>query len=101
MVNAKSQLTQANINVGDTRIKAPISGSSIKKHIEVGSIITGMPATQLFDIVNVSKLKLKVNVNESQVAVKSRNTTNVVASVYPDKTFSGKITFIAAKRMKL
>jgi hypothetical protein len=27
-----------------------------------------MPATQLFDIVNVSKLKLKVNVNESQVA---------------------------------
>jgi multidrug resistance efflux pump len=26
MVNAKSQLTQANINVGDTRIKAPISG---------------------------------------------------------------------------
>jgi multidrug resistance efflux pump len=43
MVNAKSQLTQANINVGDTRIKAPISGF-IKK-IEVGSIITGMPAT--------------------------------------------------------
>jgi multidrug resistance efflux pump len=66
MVNAKSQLTQANINVGDTRIKAPISGFN-KKHIE-GSIITGMPATQLFDIVNVSKLKLKVNVNESQVA---------------------------------
>lgn len=26
MVNAKTQLTQANINVGDTRIKAPISG---------------------------------------------------------------------------
>jgi multidrug resistance efflux pump len=54
MVNAKSQLTQANINVGDTRIKAPISGFINKKHIEVGSIITGMPATQLFDIVNVS-----------------------------------------------
>jgi multidrug resistance efflux pump len=52
--------------VGDTRIKAPISG--FIKNIEVGSIITGMPATQLFDIVNVSKLKLKVNVNESQVA---------------------------------
>lgn len=98
MVNAKSQLTQANINVGDTRIKAPISGFINKKHIEVGSIITGMPATQLFDIVNVSKLKLKVNVNESQVAgLKVGNATTVVASVYPDKTFSGKITFIAAK----
>lgn len=98
MVNAKSQLTQANINVGDTRIKAPISGFINKKYIEVGSIITGMPATPLFDIVNVSKLKLKVNVNESQVAgLKIGSTTNVVASVYPDKTFSGKITFIAAK----
>jgi multidrug resistance efflux pump len=52
MVNAKSQLTQANINVGDTRIKAPISGF-INKNTLVGSIITGMPATQLFDIVNV------------------------------------------------
>ena len=98
MVNAKSQLTQANINVGDTRIKAPISGFINKKHIEVGSIITGMPATQLFDIVNVSKLKLKVNVNESQVAgLRVGTATTVVASVYPDKTFSGKITFIAAK----
>ncbi|GAB3714372.1 efflux RND transporter periplasmic adaptor subunit [Flavobacterium koreense] len=98
MVNAKSQLTQANINVGDTRIKAPISGFINKKYIEVGSIITGMPATELFDIVNVSKLKLKVTVNESQVAsLKVGSSIKVTASVYPDKTFSGKITFIASK----
>ena len=98
MVNAKSQLTQANINVGDTRIKAPISGVINKKYIEVGSIITGMPATELFEIVNVSKLKLIVSVNESQVAsLKVGSPTKVTASVYPDKTFEGKITFIAAK----
>ena len=98
MINAKSQLTQANINVGDTRIKAPISGFINKKYIEVGSIITGMPATELFDIVNVSKLKLKVTVNESQVAsLKVGTPIKVTASVYPDKTFSGKITFIASK----
>lgn len=98
MVNAKSQLTQANINVGDTRIKAPISGFINKKYIEVGSIITGMPSTELFDIVNVSKLKLKVTVNESQVAsLKVGSPIKVTASVFPDKTFSGKITFIASK----
>jgi RND family efflux transporter MFP subunit len=52
----------------------------------------------MFDIVNVSKLKLKVTVNESQVAsLKLGNTVNVSASVYPDKTFTGKITFIAPK----
>ena len=98
MVNAKSQLTQANINVGDTRIKAPISGFINKKFIEPGSILSGMPPTELFEIVNVSKLKLKVTANESQVAgLKVGTTIKVKASVYPDKTFSGKIIFIASK----
>ncbi|WP_338359877.1 efflux RND transporter periplasmic adaptor subunit [Yeosuana marina] len=98
LVNAKSNLTQANINVGDTRIKAPINGFINKKYIEPGSILTGMPATELFDIVNVSKLKLKVTVSESQVVrLKVGNTINVSASIYPDKKFSGKITFIAYK----
>lgn len=98
MVNSKAQLTQANINVGDTRIKAPISGFINKKYIEPGSILTGAPASELFDIVNVSKLKLKVTVNESEVAsLKLGNTIKVKAGVYPDKSFSGKITFIASK----
>ena len=98
MVNAKAQLTQANINIGDTRIKAPISGFINKKYIEPGSILTGMPATALFDIVNVSKLKLKVTVNESQVAsLKLGNNATIAASVFPDKSFTGKITFIASK----
>jgi RND family efflux transporter MFP subunit len=98
LTNAQSNLTQANINVGDTKVKAPINGYINKKYIEPGSILAGMPATALFDIVNVSKLKLTVTVNESQVAsLKLGNTVNITASVYPDKTFSGKITFIAAK----
>ncbi|ABQ04299.1 efflux RND transporter periplasmic adaptor subunit [Flavobacterium johnsoniae] len=98
LTNAQSNLTQANINVGDTKVKAPINGYINKKYIEPGSILAGMPATALFDIVNVSKLKLTVTVNESQVAsLKLGNSVSITASVYPDKTFSGKITFIAAK----
>ncbi|AWK03875.1 efflux transporter periplasmic adaptor subunit [Flavobacterium crocinum] len=98
LTNAQSNYTQAKINVGDTRVKAPINGYINKKYVEPGSILAGMPATALFDIVNVSKLKLTVTVNESQVAsLKLGNTVNITASVYPDKSFSGKITFIAAK----
>lgn len=98
LTNAESNLKQANINVGDTKVKAPIRGYINKKYIEQGSILTGMPATELFDIVNVSKLKLKVTVNESQVAgLKLGNTVNIAASVFPDKSFTGKITFIASK----
>ena len=98
LTNAKANLTQANINVGDTKIKAPIEGFINKKYIEPGSILTGMPATALFDIVNVSRLKLNVAVNESQVAsLKVGNSVDITASVFPDKTFTGKITFIASK----
>lgn len=98
MVNAKANLTQANINVGDTRLKAPISGIINKRFIEPGSILAGMPPTQMFEIVNVSKLKLKVTANESQIAgIKVGNVINVTSNVYPGKTFSGKITFVAPK----
>ena len=89
MVNAKARLTQARINVGDTRIKAPISGIVNKRMIEPGSILAGMPPTQMFEIVNVSKLKLKVTANEGQVAgLKLGNVINVT---------SRKITFVAPK----
>lgn len=98
MLNAKANLTQANINVGDTRIKAPINGFINKRYIEPGSIIAATPATALFDIVNTSKLKLTVTVNENQVSVLKIGTPiKVKSSVYPDKTFDGKISFIAAK----
>jgi RND family efflux transporter MFP subunit len=96
LVTSKSRLQQAKINIGDTNIKATINGIVNKKYVEPGSVLGA--GTPLFDIVNVSKLKLKVNVNENQVAgIKLGNSISVTASVYPDAQFSGKITFIAPK----
>lgn len=96
LVTSKSRLQQAKISVGDTNIKASINGIVNKRFIEPGSVLSA--GSPLFDIVNVTKLKLKVNVNESQVAgLKLGNIINVKASVYPNATFSGKISFIAPK----
>lgn len=96
MINAESQLKQARINIGDSYIKATISGIVNQRHIEPGSVIGA--ATPLFDIVNVSKLKLRVAVNENQVAgLQVGNVIKVTAGVFPDKEFSGKISFIAPK----
>ncbi|NGY36817.1 efflux RND transporter periplasmic adaptor subunit [Flavobacterium sp. XN-5] len=96
LVTSKSRLQQAKINVGDTNIKSTINGIVNKKYIEPGSVLGA--ATQMFEIVNVSKLKLKVAINETQVAgLRIGNAVNVTASVYPDANFAGKITFIAPK----
>lgn len=93
--SAKARLDQAKINVGDSHIKSTINGIVNKRYIEPGTVVA--PGAPLFDIVNVSKLKLKVNVSESQVvAIKVGDTVSIKASVYPNKDFTGKVTFIAA-----
>lgn len=94
--NAKAKLDQTRINLGDARIRATISGIVNKRHIEPGAVVSA--GTALFDIVNVSSLKLMVTVNEAQVAnLKPGQPVQVKASVFPDRTFNGKISFIAPK----
>lgn len=93
--SAKARLNQAKINVGDSRVKSTINGIVNKRHIEPGTVVA--PGAPLFDVVNVSSLKLKANVTENQVAhIKVGDEVTIKASVYPDKEFKGKITFIAA-----
>ncbi|HLU50588.1 MAG TPA: efflux RND transporter periplasmic adaptor subunit [Flavobacteriaceae bacterium] len=92
--SAKARLDQAKISVGDASIRATIEGIVNKKFIEPGTVVG--PGSPLFEIVNVSKLKLKVTVNENQVAyIKTGDEVPVKASVYPDKEFQGKVSFIA------
>lgn len=94
--NAKAQLDHAQIRVGDTQIKATINGVINKRLIEPGSYVN--PGTAMFEIVNVSSLKLRVEINENQVVrYKVGDNIKVIASVYPDKEFVGKISFIAPK----
>lgn len=94
--NAKAQLDQAKLKVGDMNIRATISGIINSRLIEPGSYVS--PGTEMFEIVNVSSLKLKVEVNENQIVnLKVGDNIKVKASVYPDKEFVGKITFIAPK----
>ncbi|MCO6147884.1 efflux RND transporter periplasmic adaptor subunit [Flavobacterium sp. NRK1] len=96
LVNAKARLDQAKINYGDATIKSSINGIVNKRNIEPGSVVS--PGTVLFELVNVSTLKFKTTVDENQIAsLKVGSPIKVKASVFPDKEFTGKITFIAPK----
>ncbi|PWS27124.1 efflux transporter periplasmic adaptor subunit [Pedobacter yonginense] len=95
--NAKLRLQASQRRVSDANIKSPINGIVNKRYIEVGAFVNTQ-GTQLFELVDVSKLKLKVNVNESQVAsLKVGDQINIKSTVFPNEKFSGKVTFIAAK----
>jgi RND family efflux transporter MFP subunit len=94
--NAEARVAQARIRVGDANIKSSINGIVNKRYIEPGAVVS--PGTQLFELVNVSKLKLNITVNESQVAnLKLGDKVTVKASVFPDKSFGGTVKFIAPK----
>lgn len=94
--NAKAQLDQSRLKVGDMNIRATISGVVNSRLIEPGSYVS--PGTEMFEIVNVSSLKLRAEVNENQIVnLKVGDNIKVTASVFPGKEFVGKVTFIAPK----
>lgn len=94
--NAEANVKSAKLTANDANIKAPINGIINKKHIEQGTFVG--PGAPLFDLVNVSKLKLRVNVDESHVAnLTEGDIIKVKASVLPNENFTGKVTFIAPK----
>lgn len=94
--NAKNNLRNAKINAGDVNIKASFSGIINKKNIEPGSYVN--PGQQLFEVVNIGTLKLKVNIDEKTIGqIKLGQQVLVKSTVLPDQSWKGKITFIAPK----
>ncbi|NTS40398.1 efflux RND transporter periplasmic adaptor subunit [Flavisolibacter sp. BT320] len=94
--NAEARVAQARVRISDANIKSSINGIVNKRFIEPGAVVS--PGTQLFELVNVSKLKLAITVNETQVAnLKLGDKVEVKASVFPDLTFGGTVKFIAPK----
>lgn len=94
--NAQARVSQAKIRVSDANIRSSINGIVNKRYIEPGAVVN--PGTQLFELVDVSRLKLNITVNEAQVAsLNTGDKVNVKVSVYPDQQFSGRVTFIAPK----
>lgn len=94
--DALARLAQAKKNAQNTLLKSPIDGIINAKYVEVGTYLS--PGTKIFEIVNISRLKLVVNVPELQVVqLKLGQEVPVTTNVFPEVTYKGKITFIAAK----
>ncbi|RYY98373.1 MAG: efflux RND transporter periplasmic adaptor subunit [Chitinophagaceae bacterium] len=93
---SKSRLAQARIRAGNSSVRSSINGIVNKRMVEPGMVVN--PGTALFELVDVARLKLAVTVNETQVAnLKTGAPVQVKASVFPDRSFAGNVTFIAPK----
>lgn len=91
--NAKAQVQSAQLMSGDTNVTSRVSGIVNRKNVEVGTVIGA--GTPIVDVVDISSLKLKVEVDETLVSQLSLGNIVKVKPSVIDETISGTVTFIA------
>ena len=93
---AEAQLIMAKRQLRDTRVTTPISGIINTRMVDRGATV-GMNAV-IANIVDISTLKVKVNVSEKDAfALHIGDKVEVMTDVYPGITFSGSVMSIAPK----
>jgi RND family efflux transporter MFP subunit len=80
----------------DTKIKAPIAGVVTSRIMDVGNYVN--KGTMVANIVDISKLKVKLNVAEQDIfKLKSGDKVEITTDVYPGVSFPGNISTISSK----
>ena len=83
------------------RVVAPMSGVVIKKGVELGETVTSgvssfNAGTVLFTVADLKSLIIRVNLNEVDIAkVHVGQPVRVTLDAYPQKVFTGKVSFVS------
>jgi HlyD family secretion protein len=83
------------------RVTAPMAGVVITKGVELGETVTSgvssfNAGTVLFTVADLNTLLIKVNLNEVDIAkVKVGQPVTITLDAYPQKTFTGRVRFVA------
>lgn len=92
--DAQSMYVAAKKDYENTKITAPISGVITSRSIDIGTYVN--KNTPVADIVDISKLKVKIGVAEKDVfSLKKGDKVSVTTDVYPGVQFSGTIATIS------
>jgi membrane fusion protein, multidrug efflux system len=92
--DAVNQVNQVKKSIDDASIKAPISGIISVKSVEQGMYING--GGEIATVINLSKAKVAVHLTENEVyQVVQGQPVKITTDVYPDKVFSGSVSFIS------
>ncbi len=91
---SEAALAQANINLTHTRILAPVSGTVIARHFDVGqTVAASFQAPDIFDIAqDLTKMQVDTNVDESDVGtIQKGQSATFTVDAYPGTTFQGVV----------
>ena len=95
---ARAQAKLAEANLEYTRVRAPFSGTVLRKDAEVGEIVApssaggGLTRTAIVTMADLSTLEVEVDVNEAYIAqVQNGQAARITLDAYPDTSFSGRV----------
>jgi RND family efflux transporter MFP subunit len=97
--SAEAQYVVARRQLSDTKITSPIAGVVTARPVNLGAMVVGAPqATQIANIVDLSRLKAKVSVSEQDVfKLHKGDPVDITADVFNGLTFAGTIFGISSK----
>ena len=93
---AQARLAEATLE--NTRVRAPFSGTVLRKDAEVGEIVApssaggGLTRTAIVTMADLSTLEVEVDVNEAYIAqVVNGQAARITLDAYPDTSFRGAV----------
>ncbi len=101
LVKAKAALSNAEDQMNDTRIVAPVSGIILSKNVELGQIISSAMSnvgggTLLASVADMEHIYIYAKVDEVDIGrVKMGQKAKVIADAFPDDEFEGRVERIA------
>jgi RND family efflux transporter MFP subunit len=93
---SESQYILAKREYNDTKITTPISGIVTSRIVDLGNYVN--KASVVANVVDISKLKVKLNVAEKDAfQLKPGEVVEISTDIYPGTVFNGKISSISSK----
>jgi HlyD family secretion protein len=90
---ARAAVGAAEAALAKTLIRSPIDGVVLRRHHHTGETVTNSEADPIVTIGDISRLRVRAEVDELDVAaVRTGQHVLVRADAYPDQSFSGVIT---------
>jgi RND family efflux transporter MFP subunit len=94
---AEAALTYARVNLQNTEIRAPFTGTVLRKEAEVGEVVApsvggGLTRGAVVTMADLSTLEVDVDVNEAYIArISPGQATRITLDAYPDTSFAGRV----------
>jgi HlyD family secretion protein len=91
---SKAALDLAEIQMKRTRLTAPYDGTIVSRNVEPGYVVS--PARQVFTLSDLSSVKLKIFVGETEIGkVKPGQKADVKVDTFPKKVYKGFVSYIS------